>query len=1110
MKFRPQILFVMLAAALMLAAGRGVFASVTALEGRDVVNVSEYEGRAIAGVEIVFENAARDETAEAELLAIVRATLGTEYAAVRVRESLVQLLNSGLVSSARVEALDAGRAVRLRYVIRRQLRVGRVDLVITPQPTTGSPVSADELRARLNLLEPSARVTEQVLKNNADLIQAYLRDRGFYHATVDYAQTADATGTRAAITYRVNLGEQSVVKDFNLEISGLNNPAHVHDSLKLQKGVPFTRELLNADLKTIRQAIIDQGNLAPQLENAKVNVNEQGVTILVKGGVGPKVSVDVKEYAGLKEKEERNLLPVKREGNIDVSAIVEGERRLRNRLQENGYFFAEVTSVCTVTPAAPADDGAQNGTREMCESLNPEALTGRAVNITYNVEAGRRFKLTDIRIEGTNKLTYEDVAPDLRTEKANALGFIPYLGYGRGYTSRDLLEQDRRTIEARMRDLGYRRAHATVRQGVSINGESLIITFVVDEGPLTRVAGVEVRGNQIYTEQRLRNELGTVAGGAYSRSQARADGDRILSLYSSNGYLDARVDFSTVDLPDKMLPGDQREEQVRLVYTVRSEGEKVFINQIRINTVGPGHTKNEAILEAIPLHEGDILRSDKLNESERLLYETGAFQTVTIRTQNAGETATGYKKRDVFIDLEEVRPRRLEYGGGYSTDNGPLGFVEIRHDNLFGKLQQGAARIRASRRTQLVRLEFLDPRFRHYGESQFSPLTISLQYLRDTTITRFFRSTIDRGNFGIVQRLDKNGNPINELGEKTGAPTINRLTFNIETQRVLNSKTRSIVFLRYSYEDVRLFNISSLLIAPILRPDQVVRTSRLGASFVRDTRQECGVNTNAILRLQGNAGGPTTAHERCQYSQTDATRGDYLSVDYSLSLRQLGGNLSFNKLLTTYRRYYQIHRARGTVLAGNLTLGLANLFNPRDRNGNGVIDDQDRTLPISERFFSGGSTTLRGFDYEEAGPRRAITFLPGETFRNQKGKVVFLNPFLVPVGGNAEAVVNLEARMPVSKLMQVVPFYDGGNVFRHVGDIFHRGSDPLLDPNLRAHWTNTVGLGLRFKTPIGGALAVDYGFLLNPPEFLLPQLAGPDAVIRLKSSRLHFRFTQTF
>jgi outer membrane protein assembly factor BamA len=258
-------------------------------------------------------------------------------------------------------------------------------------------------------------------------------------------------------------------------------------------------------------------------------------------------------------------------------------------------------------------------------------------------------------------------------------------------------------------------------------------------------------------------------------------------------------------------------------------------------------------------------------------------------------------------------------------------------------------------------------------------------------------------------------------------------------------------------------------------------------------------------------------------------------------LRQLGGNLSFGKLLLTYRRYYRLggsddkartrtpqlferknepNGIRGTVFAAGITLGAANIFDPRDRDGNGAIDDVDRTLPISERFFSGGSTTLRGFDFEEAGPRRVIC--PGtqvgdncmpSVFRNQQGEQVRLNPFTVPVGGNALAVVNLEARIPLTRVFQVVPFYDGGNVFRNIGDIFKRSTaqagDTLDQRNFRAQWTHTVGLGLRLRTPVG-PLAVDYGLLLNPPTFEIPQFAGPPALLRLKHAQLHFRFGQTF
>ena len=76
------------------------------------------------------------------------------------------------------------------------------------------------------------------------------------------------------------------------------------------------------------------------------------MTINLKGAVGFKVVVEIPDYP-LSEKAKRELLPVMREGNIDVSAIEEGARRLETRLQEEGYFFAEITSICKVTPPIP-------------------------------------------------------------------------------------------------------------------------------------------------------------------------------------------------------------------------------------------------------------------------------------------------------------------------------------------------------------------------------------------------------------------------------------------------------------------------------------------------------------------------------------------------------------------------------------------------------------------------------------------------------------------------------------------------------------------------------------------------------------------------------------
>ncbi len=120
----------------------------------------------------------------------------------------------------------------------------------------------------------------------------------------------------------------------------------------------------------------------------------------------------------------------------------------------------------------------------------------------------------------------------------------------------------------------------------------------------------------------------------------------------------------------------------------------------------------------IPIAEGDVLRSDRIADSERELYLTDAYRQVIIRTEPAGETASGFKRRDVIIDVEEKKPRVMDYGGGFSTDTGPLGLLEISNVNFMNKLRQGAMRLRVSRQQQRLRFEYLDPRFKRYGERQ--------------------------------------------------------------------------------------------------------------------------------------------------------------------------------------------------------------------------------------------------------------------------------------------------------------------------------------------------------------------------------------------------------
>ena len=1065
---------------------------------------SQFEDKPIGEVYVTFEGADKNVTANETFRLMAESALGPDYSSVKVRDAIEKLYASREVAAVSVEAsLNAAGAVVVRFIVKRITQAQRVTIELPEDDKSN--ITEQELLFRLNLLDTGTAITDQTLQQNADLILEFLRDRGFFKAEVTYTQRPLESETEVGVTFRVTPGAQALVESFTINVEGFDN-ARLLDEVNLHAGEKFSREALTGDVEKVRKILRENDYLAPSLDEPRVvYISERNtVAITLNGKVGPVVEVVIDaERDRVGNRTQARLLPIKREGTLDYAAIVEGERRLETHYQEQGYFFVDVMPVCSLEPPLPTTDGTnvRNETEFLCAALNSTDLANKKVTVTYRVDLNRQLKLKDIRLEGTSQFTITEIKSVLETQEANIFGFIPLFGYGRGYTSERLLEEDASTVRSLLRELGYRDATVRVNQGVSPDGENLIITFVVEEGPRTTISEIEIEGNSAFPDDVLRAQLPTLENTYFSRAKIRNGQRKLAEFYSKAGFYDAKIDFS---IDERVTDPATGERKFSVTYTIVNEGQKVVIDRILVT--GNENTKTAAILKALALRPGEYLRATDVYQSEQNLYASDVFARVEIKPRAAGERPGNERLTDVIVSVEEQAQRILSYGGGFSTDLGASGFVDIRHLNLFGNLWQAGARVRMSQRQQLVQLDFLNPRFIPDGDKRFAPLTITAQYQRDSTVTRFFRSAFDKGTFGIVQRLDEDGNPIDEFGAETSDPTLHRLTVSAETNRTISRRDRSIVFFRYRFEDARLYNIESLLIKELLRPDARIRTSGFGVTFVRDTRRNCLVKYTILdIIARGEAGEP------CRYSAGDPTHGDYLTAEYNVSIPFLGANTGFNKFQAAYNIYRTVSFLKNTRFAGRAILGVGSVFSNGDRFTNSAFPELNGSLPISERFFAGGGNSIRGFDFEEAGPR--VVIVPQGTFRNRDGEPVFLDPFTIPFGGNALAVVNLEARIPLTKSIRAVPFYDGGNVFKSPKDIFNPADtvpNNVNAANLRAVWTHTVGLGLRLKTPVGGEFAIDYGYLLNPPRFLIPQVNGPNAIYQLPQSQIHFRFSHAF
>ena len=133
--------------------------------------------------------------------------------------------------------------------------------------------------------------------------------------------------------------------------------------------------MLAADVERIKDALRKENYLAPELDEPRVVYDSETnkINIAFTGKKGPLVEVTVEaERDKIGEGTQDRLLPLKREGTLDYAAIVEGERKLENHYQEQGYFFVDVMPVCSVEPPFAEGDASviKNETEFLCSALN--------------------------------------------------------------------------------------------------------------------------------------------------------------------------------------------------------------------------------------------------------------------------------------------------------------------------------------------------------------------------------------------------------------------------------------------------------------------------------------------------------------------------------------------------------------------------------------------------------------------------------------------------------------------------------------------------------------------------------------------------------------------
>ncbi|HEX3352163.1 MAG TPA: POTRA domain-containing protein [Terriglobales bacterium] len=574
-----------------------------------------------------------------------------------------------------------------------------------------------------------------------------------------------------------------------------------------------------------------------------------------------------------------------------------------------------------------------------------------------------------------------------------------WLWFSRGAFSQRLVKKSTDNLERLYQSEGF--SSVKVTPEVNKSGGNISVRFRVDEGPQDVVASLQVVGNNTVPVATLAPQgLKVSEGMAYSAKKVDEDRNQIGAQYLRLGYLNATFRATA-------RAAEPKSHRLNVTYTI-SEGPKVIVDSVI--TLGAKVTRQSLIDKTVQLKAESPLREDDLLSAEGRLYTLGAFDWAEIDPRRPITTQT---EEDVLVKLHEARQNDIRYGFGFEVVNRggsiPSGTIALPGLPPVG-LPSGFQTSQKTFWGPRVTFQYLRHNFRGLGE------TLTFAALGARLVQRGSASYVNPHFVGTNW-----GSNLTLSGERNSENPIftSRIgDFSYQLERPLNKSATQTLSFRYDYRQTALTN---LLIPDLVLPeDQHVRLSTLSGTYIRDTRDHA----------------------------LDAHKGMYQTVELGINPTALGSSVNFARLRAQQAYYRDV--GKGMIWANSLRLGVEQEF-------------AGSRVPVSELFFSGGGSTLRGFPLNGAGPQRSVTVCSNPANPSTCSLIQ------VPTGGRELFIFNSEMRipLPIKKGLGLVAFYDGGNVFEHVG--FR---------DFGSNYSNSVGIGLRYATPIG-PVRVDLGHNLN-------------------------------
>jgi outer membrane protein insertion porin family len=548
------------------------------------------------------------------------------------------------------------------------------------------------------------------------------------------------------------------------------------------------------------------------------------------------------------------------------------------------------------------------------------------------------------------------------------------------------------------------------------------LEFSVTEGKRARVEIISFAGNRSFSDKELRKVIDTstwnplsflTMGGAYVRDVVRNDRVKLVQFYHNNGFLDSAVSEPAVEIDDKA--GD--------IFITFSIDEGVQYRVASLAVTGDEETPKDQILKLLKLQEGEIFRKNRLRRD--ILYLTNLYST------------QGYAYSDV-VPLTNRNPETQTVDVVLEVDKGQRVFVE--QINIQGNTRT---------RDHVIRRQFKLSEGEVFDSSKLALSRRNIRFMGyfDEVSINTSRGSDDDTIIIDTQVQEK---PTGVFGVGAGYSSAEEALFGFRIQQDnLAGRGQKLAFrghfsgivqrFRLSFWEPSVadssigmgFGLTNVLEEFPLYDQEVKGFDTTFSKGFRDYwkgsfqyRLEDIEIKDLNSSVQGSIaeGNFTVGSLRptLTYDSLDRPffphRGTRQIYALELAAEPLGSDEEFWKIQGDWRRYFEIKE--------NV------VYHPRIRMGfaTGIGSEE---LPAFERFFAGGTSTVRGFKLRDIGPSIDSRAL----------------------GGESRFILNNEIQYPLV-------------VYREVEDF-----DPF---NLRYG----TGAGIRILSPVG-PIGLDYGIKID-------------------------------